>query len=74
MAKRKSKSHNWCEFGNHTIERDEEGRRVAHHVYPVPAHPKFPDGGTPGQGATSCEKHLKGVRKLQVEQGLLLVE
>lgn len=54
------------------IKRDPEGKRKAIHVFPIPEHPKFPHGGHPGQGATSCEKHYRRVHKLQVEQGLVI--
>ncbi len=73
MAKRKmnpqKKHHNWCNFGEHYLE---EGQR-SRHVHPIPVCEAFPDGGFHGDGAAACYKCYPEIKKLQIEQGILLI-
>jgi hypothetical protein len=69
----KRKSYNWCDFFEHMIKPDEDGRRRSRHVYPIPACKAFPEGGwCYNDGATCCERHYNRIFKLQVEQGLVI--
>ena len=72
MAKRKvgHKRYNWCGFGKHDI-LDGQSRR---HVHPIPACEAFPDGGTGGDGATACGECYPEIERLQIAQGILLVQ
>ncbi len=73
MAKRRSRHkqhYNWCNFGEHVIEEGESGR----HIHPIPACEAFPDGGTGGDGASCCYDCYPEIKKLQIAQGILLVQ
>ena len=74
MAKRRSRHkqhYNWCDFGKHALEDGQRGR----HVHPIPVCEAFPNGPDhPGDGASACPECYPGIEKLQIEQGILLVQ
>ncbi len=65
---------NWCDFGNHWIEPGPDGKRRPQHVFPIPICEAFPEAGWAEDGATACQEHYPAILKLQIEQGLLMVE
>jgi hypothetical protein len=65
----RKKHHNWCDFGEHNLE---DGQRP-YHVHPIPACEAFPDGGLGGDGGTACDRCYPEIKRLQIEQGILLV-
>lgn len=54
------------------ILRDQDGQRSKRHVFPIPECKAFPHGGLLNQGATCCVKHYPKIKRLQIEQGLLI--